>query len=344
MKCMMYRMIILFSEQTTENKKVSDNWIYVFNGVKMIHIIMCTYNGEKYIEEQLQSILENTVTDWKLYISDDRSADNTNKIVNEYVQRYPEKISLITHDNPCGSALHFLEMVKAVSKSMKGDDFIMLCDQDDIWYSNKIYLTLEHMRRLIMKNGNTIPLLVCSDVEVVDKKKVQIAESFRRMNHYSIKKLDFSHLLMENKVQGCTVMVNRALARKIYELPKALSMHDAWMGLIAVTMGKIDYIDGPTMAYRQHASNEKGSIAFRKVIFEQFRNMNAQKYTVYNQASQAQEFLRIYGNELDKRDRKIAEVFSTLEQQKFFERRKNIIKYHMWKTGIVRNTGLLFLI
>lgn len=310
----------------------------------MIHIIMCTYNGEKYIEEQLQSILENTITDWKLYISDDKSADSTNIIADEYVQRYPEKISLTIHDNPCGPAFHFLEMIQAVSKSMHDDDFIMLCDQDDIWYRNKIHLTLKHMRRLAAKNGSTIPLLVCSDTEVVDEKKKRIAESFRRMNHYSIKNLDFSHLLMENKVQGCTIMINKALAQRIYEPPKALSMHDAWLGLIAVTMGKMDYIDEPTMAYRQHTSNEKGSIVFRKVIFEQFRNMNAQKYTVYNQAAQTQEFLRIYGSELNGRYRKIAETFSMLEQQKFWIRRKNIIKYHMWKTGIVRNVGLLVLI
>lgn len=305
---------------------------------------MCTYNGEKYIGEQIQSILENTVENWKLYISDDRSEDNTNKIVNKYLQRYPEKIFFTTHDNPCGPAVHFLEVIKNVSKSMQNDDFIMLCDQDDIWYRNKIYLTLDHMRRLVMNNGNGIPLLVCSDVEVVDKHKNQISKSFRRMNHYSIKKLDFAHLVMENKVQGCTIMINRVLAQKIHELPKAISMHDAWLGLIAVTMGKIDYIDEPTMAYRQHTSNEKGSIAFRKVIIEQFKNMSAQKHTVYSQAAQTQEFLRIYNGELDNIDRKIAEVFSTLERQKFWIRRKNIIKYHMWKTGIIRNAGLMILI
>lgn len=309
----------------------------------MIHIIMCTYNGEKYVREQLQSIIDNRYSDWKLYISDDQSQDGTSGIVNEYVSRYPDKILFKMHTNPSGIARHFLERIKELSLSMKSDDFIMLCDQDDIWFEDKIALTMEYMNRLVIQNGNEMPLLVCSDTEVVDEKKRTIAKSFRRMNHYSIKKLDFAHLLMENKVQGCTVMINRALAVKLNEMPREISMHDAWLGLIAVTMGRLVYIDEATMAYRLHESNESGCVAFRKIIVEQFKNMNAQKYTVYRQIPQAKEFLRIYGNELENRYRQILEAFISLEEQSLLMKRINIIRYHMWKSGLIRNAGLIVL-
>lgn len=136
----------------------------------MIHIIMCTYNGESYIKEQIDSILNNTVTDWRLYISDDGSTDKTYDLAAEYAKEYPEKIILTTHKNTADPSIHFLEKVRDISARMQSDDYIMLCDQDDIWYSNKIQRTLECMNCLTARSGNAIPLLVCTDVEVVNEK------------------------------------------------------------------------------------------------------------------------------------------------------------------------------
>lgn len=310
----------------------------------MIYIIMCTYNGEKYIGQQLQSIADNTVTEWSLYVSDDKSTDNTKIILQDFIKKYPDKVKLTVHKEQTGVALHFLEIIQNVSKEMQEEDVIMLCDQDDVWYKNKIELTLEHMRKLAEEYTNQIPLLVCSDVEVVDENLVQLSPSFRKMNNYSLKKLDFSHLMMENKVQGCTVMMNKALAVKLKKLPQKVSMHDSWLGLIASAMGKIDYIDSPTMAYRQHAGNAKGSVSYWRMVVMQLQNLSAQKYIVYREALQIKEFLRIYGKELDDCNRQAAEAFVQLEHQSFWVKRKNIIKYRMWKTGIVRNIGLLVLI
>lgn len=305
---------------------------------------MCTFNGEKYIREQLQSIADNTMTEWMLYASDDKSTDNTRVILQDFYKKYPDKVKIAVHEEQNGVALHFLEMIQKVSEEMLDEDVIMLCDQDDVWYKNKLEVTLEHMNSLIDKYTNQIPLLVCSDVQVVDENMLQISPSFREMNHYSIRNIDFSHLMMENKVQGCTIMINKTLAVKIKELPKNISMHDSWLGLIASALGKIDYITSPTMAYRQHASNVKGTMNYWQMIRMQFQNLSMQKYTVYREALQIKEFLRIYDIELDDYFRQAAKAFASLEQQGFWTKRKNIIKYHMWKTGIVRNIGLLVLI
>lgn len=311
----------------------------------MIHIIMCTYNGEKYIKEQIESILQNTIADWQLHISDDGSTDNTNAVLSEYTKKYPEKIILTSHVNSAGPSMHFLEKVREVSMEMQSDDFLMLCDQDDVWYNNKIQLTLECMNSLIRKNSNKIPLLVCSDVEVVDEKKKQIAKSYRRMNHYSIKKLDAAHLLMEHKAQGCTIMINKVLADKIRELPKIDMEHDTWLELVAVIMGKVDYVDVPTMAYRRHSGQYTASkMGYWTILSEQLKNMKAQKYMIYCRVPQIQEFLRIYGAELDCKCRELVEAFAALERQGFWRKRLNIIRYHMWKSGIMRNIGMMILV
>lgn len=311
----------------------------------MIYIMMCTYNGEKYIKEQIDSILNNTVTNWRLYISDDGSTDKTHDLAFEYAKDYPDKIILTTHENASDPSIHFLEKVRDISVQMQPDDCVMLCDQDDIWYDNKIELTLECMKRLMAKSSNQIPLLVCTDVEVVDGKKEQLAASYRKMNHYSIKNLDAAHLLMEHKAQGCTIMINKVLADKIKELPKMIKGHDVWLELIAATMGKVDYVDEPTMAYRRHSKQfTVGEMGYWKILSKQLMTLKDQKYMIYSSAPQAREFLRIYGSGLDCKCRKLVEAYATLEQQGFWQKRLNIIKYHMWKTGIIKNIGMMILL
>lgn len=311
----------------------------------MIYIIMCTYNGEKYIKEQIDSILNNSITDWQLYISDDGSTDSTYALASKYAKDCPQKIILSTHIGTADPSMHFLEKIRDISMIMHDDDYIMLCDQDDIWYKNKIELTLKHMSNQIVRYGNRIPLLVCTDVEVVNEKKEQLSESFRRMIHYSIKKLDAAHLLMEHKAQGCTIMINKVLADKVRELPVVETKHDMWLEMLAVTMGKVDYVDEPTMAYRRHAEQyTAGEMRFWKMVLEQLKHMKDQKYMVYGLAPQTQEFMRIYGGELEYNCKELMEKFATLEQQGFWQKRFNIIKYHMWKTGVIRNIGMMILL
>ena len=104
--------------------------------------------------------------------------------------------------------------VKMIDLSeMNDNDFIMLCDQDDVWNADKISKTMHDMREQIVLYGNTIPLLVCTDVSVVDSKMNIIHESFRKMNHYNISHLDFAHLLMENKVQGFKNTISSVMIR-----------------------------------------------------------------------------------------------------------------------------------
>ncbi len=310
----------------------------------MIYIIMCTFNGERYIKEQLQSIVDNIMEDWKLFISDDQSADCTMKIAGEFQEKHPDKIFIYYNSSKKGAIGNFLNKIYETGLLMAEDDYIMLCDQDDIWNPDKIEKTMKGMKELIKTYGNNRPLLVCTDVCVADDDMNVINESFRRMNHYSIKNLDFPHLMMENKVQGCTVMINRSLALMLKKMPKRATMHDGWLGLIAAAFGKVKYIDEPTMKYRQHDNNVQGSVAYKDDVKNKFSNLKEQRQIVMNTTGQIAEFIDIYAELLSPEVRRQAEAFATLPQQNFFVRRYNIFKYHMWKSGALRNIGLLLLI
>lgn len=310
----------------------------------MVNIIMCTYNGEKYIRQQLQSIADNTVTDWSVFISDDQSTDSTVQIAREFQKKYPDKIQFKINDTKKGAILNFLSSIYQVGIKMNEDDFIMLCDQDDIWNPDKIEKTKSGMDKLIKSYGNEVPLLICTDVTVVDDEMKIIHESFRKMNNYKIKYLDFAHLMMENKVQGCTTMINKKLALMLDRLPSKATMHDGWLALVASALGHIEYMDEQTMKYRQHMDNVQGSIDYKDDVKNKFSNLGGQRQIVMNTTAQIGEFLEIYGEKMPESVKNAAKAFATLSQQNFLTRRFNIVKYHMWKSGFLRNIGLMILI
>lgn len=310
----------------------------------MIYIVMCTYNGEKYIQEQLQSIVDNTIDNWNIIIFDDQSNDNTIEIIKAYQKKYPTKIFLRINQVKKGVITNFLNGVYETGLQMKKDDYIMLCDQDDVWNPNKIEKTLNGMNELTRIYGVNIPLLVCTDVRVVNDTLDIVNESFRRMNHYRINKLDFSHLMMENKVQGCTTMINKSTAVMLDKIPDKATMHDGWLALIASAFGSIKYIDEPTMNYRQHGNNVQGSVEYKDDVKSKFSNLGSQRKIVMDSTLQIKEFLEIYGDRLPEHIKKSAIAFALLSQQNFFERRYNIIRFRMWKSGMLRNIGLMLLI
>lgn len=311
----------------------------------MIKIIMGTYNGAKYIRDQLDSIRNNSIVNWELYISDDHSTDATLDIVEEFAKEQKQKVHIFINDAEHGVASNFLHATYKVGCSMSEDDYIMFCDQDDIWDNDKIEVTYSEMISLTEKYGCKTPLLVCSDVRVVNERLELIADSFHRMNHYNIKTMDFSHLLMENKVQGCTTMINKALVDQMQYIPRNAYMHDGWCGFIAAVFGKISYIDRPTMLYRQHANNVAGSIDLWQDVKGKLGCLSRQKEIVFRTKGQVKEFIEIYGkNGLDSINYAKAEAFATLEEQNFFWRRYSIIRYGLWKSGVLRNLGLMVLI
>jgi glycosyltransferase involved in cell wall biosynthesis len=221
----------------------------------MIDILLATYNGEKYLTQQIDSIITQTYKDWQLLIRDDLSTDNTVNIIKNYTCKYPDKIRLI-EDNKrhLGLAQNFGTLLKLAQS-----EYIMFCDQDDIWLPNKIELTLNTMKAAGQTWPNT-PLLVHTDLKVVDETLMPIAESFWKLHRISPESdCQLKKIIYRNIVTGCTVMINKKAKEISMPFPPEARIHDWWIALNVVKYGKIIHIAMPTVLYRQHIANLIGA-------------------------------------------------------------------------------------
>lgn len=221
----------------------------------MIDILLATYNGEKYLNQQIDSIITQTYKDWRLLIRDDFSTDNTVNIIKNYTCKYPDKIRLI-EDNKghLGLAQNFGALLELALS-----EYIMFCDQDDIWLPNKIELTLNTMKAAGQTWPNT-PLLVHTDLKVVDETLVPIAESFWKLHRISPESdCQLKKIIYRNIVTGCTVMINKKAKEISMPFPPEVSIHDWWIALNVVKYGKILHMAMPTVLYRQHIANLIGA-------------------------------------------------------------------------------------
>ncbi len=225
----------------------------------MVDILLATYNGEKFIHKQLDSILAQDYHDWILYVRDDNSTDSTPEILNQYTQKYPPKIQIVK--DTLGN-LGFCQNFKQLMY-YSANPYIMFCDQDDIWKHDKVSGELKYIKKIEEKYTD-VPILVFSDLEGIDANDNLIFESFIQKNRYEINPILFSRLLFRNVVTGCTIMMNRLLLSHMLQMPDSIKCHDHWAALVCLLHGgKIEYLDKPTVSYRQHSDNQIGDLSMR---------------------------------------------------------------------------------
>ncbi|NLR78611.1 glycosyltransferase family 2 protein [Chitinophaga eiseniae] len=218
-----------------------------------ITIAMAVYNGGKYIQEQIESIINQTYTNWELIIRDDGSVDDTVAVIRRYAKR-DIRISLLEDDKKnLGARENFGQLIKSVTGKC---EYLMLADQDDVWNADKIMLTLEHMLETEKMLGKDTPILIHTDFSYVDenlnplKAKPHIAYRFSQHPEAVLNKL-----VSQNFLWGCTMMMNSNLVSLIGPISKFGVNHDYWIALVAAAMGHIVFIPQPTMLYRQHQDN-----------------------------------------------------------------------------------------
>ncbi|MCR5214352.1 MAG: glycosyltransferase family 2 protein [Eubacterium sp.] len=234
----------------------------------MIDILLATYNGEKFIDKQIKSLVtqsrDSLNQDLRLVIRDDGSTDNTISIIKKRLEYYKKKrenpidVLILDDKKPSGSPSgNFTRML-----SLSQADYIMFSDQDDMWYRRKTEETYACMKRLEEKYGKTMPLMVHTDLSLMDESGKKIATSF-----YDYQKLpredSLAQLMIQNTVTGCTVMMNRAAVDLLKEAPASemLLMYDHFAAILVAATGKIAFIDEPLIRYRQHEGNIVGAHA-----------------------------------------------------------------------------------
>lgn len=303
-----------------------------------ISIVMAVYNGEKYLKEQIDSLVLSSYTDWTLEICDDGSKDGTVSIGREYEKQYPGKIRVHENRKNLGVTKNFLEGARRAE-----GEYIMFCDQDDVWLPDKISKTYQYMKKMEHKYG-TGPVAVFTDAKVVDQKLNGLEPSFHKSNRLDCKKLDLPQILMENKLIGCTIMFNGALKEKLENLPDEARVHDWWIALIAAAFGKIGYLNEATLLYRQHENNVIGGQNFISYMKSRITSLGNQKRALSKTQAQARNFYDLFCGELPENQKEVLYEFASLGQKNWFTRRKRMIKYGFWKTGVIRNIGVFLLI
>lgn len=303
-----------------------------------IDILLATCNGFSFIASQLDSILSQTHKQIRLIIRDDVSDDSTRKILETYAQRFPEVITLVPADVRLGINGNFSCLMEHSTAH-----YIMFADQDDLWDHSKVSKTLKKMQELENLYSVNNPLLVHTDLKVVDRDLNDLSPSFWQysgINPFYAQTLN--RLLMQNVVTGCAMMINRPLLQLAHPIPENAAMHDWWIALVASAFGYIEALPYPTLLYRQHGKNKLGAQKFIswnsfKRVFDKLRLPEDAKH------AHAQELLTRYSYRLDKDQIALLQAYKKLSAASFLEKMFLIFKYRLYKIGFLRNLVNLLL-
>lgn len=299
-----------------------------------VAILLATYNGERFLSQQLDSIIKQSCTNWELFIHDDGSSDLTCEIIKEYVSDYPNQIHLVEWAPQGGAKSNFLFLMSQVDAP-----YYMFCDQDDVWNQDKIECSLYAIRTLESDNGTDIPLLAFSDSTVVDSDLNIIHNSFLSYQGLNADRLRFSELIVQNVVSGNASIFNRSLLEYAlkYTSEESIIMHDHWCALIAAYYGKIAFIEESTLLYRQHDSNTLGAIpniGLRHII-SRLKKKDDITSSILATRTQADEFAKSF--ELDSDS--LPARYATIGELNKWRRCRFYLKYHFRKSRLPQNIG-----
>lgn len=307
----------------------------------MISILLACYNGERYIEEQIESLLNQTFSDFKLFIRDDKSTDATYPLICEYAKRYPEKIFVSQNrENTTNAKYNFINMM-----TEHKDDYVMLCDQDDVWLPDKIEKSLAKIRELESQYGKSVPLLVHTDLKVVDKDLNVISPSYVKMSKTDFGKNALNNLLTRNVAAGCTQIYNRTLADLLYAAPDFIIIHDWWTTLIASAFGKIQAVRESTILYRQHENNSIGAKKTYSFAHLRYRLTNHKKWRkTYNDTyKQAESLLNMYRGRLSREQSALLSDYASMPERSAWGKLRVLSRHRAFMYGI-RKFGQIFII
>ena len=296
-----------------------------------IDVLLATYNGEKYLEDQLDSLFDQSYQNFKIIARDDGSTDNTVKLLEMYRAKYPKRLEIICDEKKgLGPKGNFLELIK-YSKS----DYVMFCDQDDVWLPHKIEVSLNKIKDIEKDK----PALVHSDLKVVDKKLNVIDESFWKYQNINPEIKKTNRLIVQNNITGCTVIINRKLKNLIAGRDFGNSlMHDWIIAIVASLFGTIGSIEDQTILYRQHGGNDTGAKRWGlNYIFEKLRGKSLRKI-IEDTRKQCKDIVRNFevSSEID--------GYANLDKMNYLSRKVHCIRYGFLKEGIVRNIIYLILV
>lgn len=307
--------------------------------IPRVDILLSTYNGSRYLPEFFQSIARQTHHNWKLLIRDDGSTDGTISEIVAFSKEFPDKVMFNKANIEHIGVLQSYSQIALLSSSK----YIMFADQDDVWLPGKISMTLDAIIRMEKTSTTPVPLLVHTDLMVVDDSLFVMAESFwieENLNPGNSQ--SFLLQLTQNYVTGCTIMVNRALLDMALPFPEKAVMHDWWLVLVANAFGAVQYLPRATILYRQHANNvvgatPKGSARLMRVI----QKIIDMRGSVGRSEAQAKEFYcRYKGSNAATSCISDAFAYGSIRSHNSFYRMVIALRHGFRKGSLLRTIGL----
>ncbi len=293
--------------------------------MEQIDILMATYNGEKYLKEQIESILNQTYSNIRLLISDDCSKDETRKILNEY-EKKDSRIKVFFQEKNLGYVKNFEFLLSKVE-----NEIYMLSDQDDFWLPEKVEKTYN---RMIETKSD----LVFTDLEIVNEKLETLYPSFNDYMKLSkkIKKYigDYRLQYLYNCVTGCTLISKKKFINMCLPLPtiSQYAIHDTWIACVVANNGKIEYLNEKTIKYRQHGNNQVGteklSHGFKKLdeVRKLFLDVKIGLFKTYVENES------VFSSNIKIQNQKALQYFEMLEKKQHINFKDWKIFHNLYKT------------
>ena len=226
--------------------------------VKTVSVLLAAYNGAGWLREQLRTLREQDDPGFRVLMQDDGSTDGTASVLESVCREDPRFACGREAGRHLGPIGNFWSLL-----GQDGADYSALCDQDDLWHSDRLSRCRAVMARAEAQYGADTPLLVHSDCRLIDAEDRVLHESFFQHQGWRPSATGLNALLVQNNVTGCTVMLNRALRERALACgdPEKMVMHDWFLAQTAAACGRVIFIDAPLVDYRQHGDNVKGASA-----------------------------------------------------------------------------------
>lgn len=277
-----------------------------------ILVLMSTYNGEQYLQEQLDSILKQEIIQVNILIRDDGSNDRTISLIKRNIQSHPNRIFLIQGEN-LGYARSFTKLLEIAAKKYPDYDYYAFSDQDDVWLPQKLFRAVSKLEEAKIEIPHS-PLGYCSNLTSVDSRLHIIREKVRA----KIDEINDISILLNPMCTGCTMAFNlKAIQLYVENGHSYLKYHDYLMGIICFFLGKLVYDDESYIYYRQHGGNQIGT----KFTFSQ-RMLTRLHYFKYGESNVIEKICK--------------EFISTYRESLSDEQLRNISKIAYYRKGMNR--------
>lgn len=281
----------------------------------MVDILMATYNGEAFVEEQVRSIVNQTYTDWRLLIHDDGSTDKTLDILHRLAHKDKRIVVIEDETSKLGVAKNFIHLVTKSSAP-----FCMFCDQDDIWLPNKV----EKMLHAIQQYNQNIPQVLYTNAFLWNPERGIISDKNTLTYPTTIRQT----LFLNTGIQGAAAIFNRAMCEVVEQPLSFYAMHDHVLLLAGICFGEVHYLHESLMYYRQHehnvTGNAPGSIAKKIALMWQNKHVRLVNREHYDGLKA---FYEHFQSNISISDKQLIEAFLSMPEQHCFARMAHVIQY-----------------